>query len=137
MEASLKSVLDASALLAYLEDEPGSEAVEDALAAGCLMNVVNYAEVLSRLADAGEEASIADERLHQQRLIRGLIQLVPVTEEDAGAIAALRPTTRAQGLSLGDRACLATGLRFGRPVLTADRIWAALDVGVPVHLIRL
>jgi ribonuclease VapC len=51
-------------------------------------------------------------------------------------IARLRPLTRAQGLSLGDRACLATGLRLGRPVITADRSWAALDVGVTIQLIR-
>jgi len=51
-------------------------------------------------------------------------------------IARLRAATRAQGLSLGDRACLATGLRLGWPVITADRSWAIVDVGVTVHLIR-
>lgn len=62
--------------------------------------------------------------------------MVPLTEDDAVCIARLRAVTRAQGLSLGDRACLATGIRFGRPVLTGDRGWAAVDVGVAVRLIR-
>ena len=48
----------------------------------------------------------------------------------------LRTLTRVQGLSLGDRSCLALGLRLGRPVLTADRGWLAVDVGVSVRLIR-
>lgn len=65
-----------------------------------------------------------------------MLEVVPPTEEDAVAIARLRTTTRAQGLSLGDRACLAAGLRLGRPVLTADRSWAAVDVGATVRVIR-
>ena len=100
------------------------------------MNVVNYAEVLSRLADAGEDPREAHRRLRERGLVGGLIQLVSLTEEAAVAMAALRPATRAHGLSLGDRACLATGLQFRLPVLTADRLWTAVSVGVTVHLIR-
>jgi PIN domain nuclease of toxin-antitoxin system len=62
--------------------------------------------------------------------------VVPLTEQDAITIARLRAATRAQDLSLGDRACLATGLRLGLPVATVDRSWAALNVGVTVQLIR-
>ncbi|MGH2618927.1 MAG: type II toxin-antitoxin system VapC family toxin [Thermomicrobiales bacterium] len=129
-------VLDASALLAYLQDEPGSETVEAAIDFGAVINVVNYAEVLSRLADAGQEPATAHRRLREQGLIGGLLKVEPLNEDDAVAIARLRTRTRAQGLSLGDRACLATGLRLGRPVNTADRSWAAVDVGVTVRLIR-
>lgn len=136
MEEPAGSVLDASALLAYLQGEPGSEMVQAALAAGAVINVVNYAEVLSRLGDAGEDPATAHRRLQEQGLIGGLLEVVPLTEDDAVAIARLRAATRAQGLSLGDRACLATGLRLGRPVITADRSWAAVDVGVTVRLIR-
>lgn len=129
-------VLDASALLAYLQGEPGSEDVQEVLSHGGVISIVNYAEVLSRLADAGEEAATAHLRLQEYGLIGGLLEVVPLTEEDAVAIAWLRPATRAQGLSLGDRACLATGLRLGRPVLTADRSWTAVNVGVTVRQIR-
>jgi PIN domain nuclease of toxin-antitoxin system len=110
--------------------------VETALAAGAVISIVNYAEVLSRLADAGEDPATANHRLCEQGLIGGLLEVVPLTEEDAVVIAQLRASTRTHGLSLGDRACLATGLRFSWPVVTADRTWALLDVGVIVHLIR-
>jgi ribonuclease VapC len=130
------AVLDASALLAFLLDEPGSAIVDAVLAEGAVINAVNYAEVLSRLGDGGEEPATAHLRLQQQGLIHGLLEVIPLLTEDAVTIARLRRATRAQGLSLGDRACLATALRLGRPVLTADRSWAAIDVGVTVRMVR-
>lgn len=87
MEELQGSVLDASALLAYLQGQPGDQTVQAVLAAGAVMNAVNFAEVLSRLADAGEDPSAAHQRLQEQGLIGGLITLVPVTEDDAIAIA--------------------------------------------------
>jgi ribonuclease VapC len=136
VEAAAESVLDASALLAFFQDELGSETVEQALGESTFMSVVTYADVLTRLADAGEEPTAAHERLRAQGLIDGLIWLLPFTEEDAVTVALLRPATRAHGLSFSDRACLAAGLRLGRPVLTADRLWATISVRVSVRLIR-
>ncbi len=136
MDETAGSVLDASALLAYLQGEPGGQTVQGALAAGAIINIVNYAEVLSRLDDAGEDPAVAHRRLQEQGLIGGLVEVVPLTEDDVVAIAQLRSATRAQGLSLGDRSCLATGLRLDRPVITADRTWAAVGVSVSVRLIR-
>lgn len=136
MNERASAVLDASALLAYLQAEPGSETVQAALALGAVINVVNYTEVLSRLGDAGEEPVTAHRRLQEQGLIGGLLEVAPLTEDDAVAIAQLRAATRLHGLSLGDRACLATGLRLGRAVITADRSWLRVDVGVTVRLIR-
>jgi|DewCreStandDraft_2_1066082.scaffolds.fasta_scaffold03093_9 PIN domain nuclease of toxin-antitoxin system len=135
-DAPVGAVLDASALLAYLQGEPGSDLVEVALAAGAVISAVNYAEVLSRLGDAGAEPAAVHRRLREHGLISSLVEVLPLTEDDAVVIAQLRAPTRAQGLSLGDRACLATGLRLGRPVLTADRTWAGLSAGVTVRLIR-
>ena len=66
----------------------------------------------------------------------GADEVGQLTEDDAVSIARLRAATRAHGLSLGDRAYLATGLRLGQPVVTADRSWATIGVGVTVHLIR-
>jgi PIN domain nuclease of toxin-antitoxin system len=100
------------------------------------MNLVNYAEVLSRLGDAGEEPSTAHRRLQDHGLIGGLLELVPLTEHDAVVIAQLKTVTQAQGLPLGDRACLATALRLGRPVFTADRTWAAVQTDRTIHPIR-
>jgi PIN domain nuclease of toxin-antitoxin system len=131
------AVLDASALLAFLQGEPGAQIVEEAIPVGAAINVVNYAEVLSRLSDTGAEPETVHRHLRAQGLIGGLLALMPLDEDDAVTLARLRPLTRTQGLSLGDRACLATGPRLGRPVMTADRGWEAVDVGVPVRLIRL
>ena len=130
------AVLDASALLAYLRGEAGSEIVEVALGLGAVISSVNYAEVLSRLVDVGEAPEKADQRLRERGLLDSLLTVVPLGEDDGVTIAQLRPLTRNQGLSLGDRACLATGLRRGWPVLTADWGWEAVDVGVTVRLIR-
>ncbi len=130
------TVLDSSALLAYLREETGAEHVEDALIPGATINSVNYAEVLTRLAEVGDEPVAADRRLRDRGLIGGILTVVSLNEFDSLIIAQLRALTRAHGLSLGDRACLATGLRFDMPVLTADRAWAAVDIGVPIRLIR-
>lgn len=136
MVAAAASVLDASALLALIQDEPGSNIVEASLVFGPVINVVNYAEVLSRLSDGGQDVATAHRRMQQRGLIGDVLTVIPLNEDDAVTIAHLRPLTTAQGLSLGDRACLATGLRLGWPVITADRSWAAIDVGVTVQLIR-
>jgi PIN domain nuclease of toxin-antitoxin system len=131
------SVLDASALLAYLRDEQGSMMVDEALARGAVMNAVNWAEVLSRLTDeTGEEVDSIIRRLTEEGLVGGLLDLLPLTVEDAVTIAQLRSTTRPHGLSLADRACLATGLRLGLTVLTADRTWDNLSLQTVIRVIR-
>jgi ribonuclease VapC len=135
-EGSQRFVLDASALLAHMHNEPGGLVVDAAMATGAVMSVMNYAEALSKLAETGRDPTAADALLRGQGIIGGSVELIPTTEEDALTIARLRTRTRAQGLSLGDRTCLATGLRLAWPVLTADRSWAAIQVGVTVSLIR-
>lgn len=62
--------------------------------------------------------------------------LEPLTDADCIEIALLRPLTKARGLSLADRACLALARRLNVPVVTADREWADLNLGVIVQLIR-
>lgn len=116
-------VLDASAVLALLNREPGGEHVEDYLADG-VVSAVNAAEVLSKLADAGLTPGEAKESLS----LLG-ISIVAFELRDAEAVAALRGHTKSKGLSLGDRACLALGLRLGAVVVTAERSWAGLKIG--------
>jgi PIN domain nuclease of toxin-antitoxin system len=101
-----------------------------------VINAVNYAEVLSRLSDAGADPEVVHRQLRARGLICGLLEVVPLDEADGVAIARLRATTRHHGLSLGDRACLATGLRLGQPVITADRSLATTDTGATVRVIR-
>lgn len=128
-------MLDASALLAFLHGERGAEQVAEALEEGAWMSLVNFAEVLSKLAEEGLDPKEARARMEEVGLLAAL-GLLPFTEEDALEAARLRPLTRSLGLALGDRACLALGLRLGLPVLTADRAWARLALGVRVVLLR-
>lgn len=118
-------VLDASALLAYLHDEPGAEEVERAIAERAAISAVNLGETLSKLATVGEKPAEVVRRLDES--VGDLLYVAPVTLEDAVGIAELMPRQRELDLSLGDRACLALALRLELPVLTADRSWSELE----------
>jgi PIN domain nuclease of toxin-antitoxin system len=130
------SVLDASALLAYLNDEAGAKSVEDALLEGSAISAVNMAEVLSKLTEIGEAPDTVIEELKRPGLLGGNLTVFPLTLDDAVVIASLHRNTRRHGLSLGDRACLSLALRLGVPALTADRAWSRLKVAVKVEPIR-
>ena len=127
------SVLDASALIALLYGEPGGDRVADALDRGAAISTVNLAEVVGRLSDAGVQEAVIASLLAPLRLA--------VFDFDIPAAfhtGLLRPLTRAAGLSLGDRACLALAHHLGVPALTTDRNWEAVQnaVGVRVELLR-
>ena len=132
----MTAVLDASALLAPLKGEPGAERVAEALERGAYLSAVNLAEVLSKLADWGEDPAEAQARMAQVGLLGAAVEVLPFTGEDALEVARLRALTRAYGLSFGDRACLALARRLGLPALTAERAWAELDLGIPVEVLR-
>jgi ribonuclease VapC len=131
-------VLDASALLAFIQDEDGASEVEEALANGASMSTANLAEVLSKLAERGKQPREAVAELESAGLLGGLIAVEPLTLEDAITIAELFPATREHGLGLGDRACLALGRRLRLPVMTADAAWVQLEneIGADVHAFR-
>ncbi|BBL83281.1 hypothetical protein TthAA37_21700 (plasmid) [Thermus thermophilus] len=132
----MTAVLDASALLALLKGEPGAERVAEALERGAYLSAVNLAEVLSKLADWGEDPAEAQARMEGVGLLGAAVEVLPFTGEDALEVARLRALTRAYGLSFGDRACLALARRLGLPALTAERAWAELDLGIPVEVLR-
>lgn len=123
-------VLDASAVLALLHREQGADVVEANLASS-MISTVNVAEVCTRLTDRG----MTDSDIRDVVAALGMT-VVQFDEELAYASAALRSRTRIRGLSLGDRACLALAEHLALPALTADRIWADVNVGVDVRLIR-
>lgn len=126
----MSAVLDASAVLALLNGEPGGERVEAALA-GASVSAVNLAEVLVRLRRAGVG------REDCARAVACLaLEVVPFDRELAAEAAELEVLTAGAGLSLGDRACLATARRRRQSALTADRAWLRLDIGVRVVAIR-
>jgi PIN domain nuclease of toxin-antitoxin system len=123
------AVLDASALLALLQGEPGSDRVLETLP-GALVCSVNLSEVVAKLA--GHDMPEADIR----RALNLGLEIVPFDEALAWAAGLLRPLTRGAGLSLGDRACLALARSTSFPVLTADAVWATLDLGIEIAVIR-
>lgn len=129
-------VLDASALLAHLQDEPGGDAVAEAIASGAVISTVNLAEVFSRVADRGADPAKLAAELTQIGLLDGAITVEPFTAADAIDAGRLRPLTRDAGLSLGDRACLALARRLDAPALTADTEWQLVDHGVELRPIR-
>jgi ribonuclease VapC len=123
-------VLDASALLAHIRDEPGSSLVAN-LAPDALMSTVNLAEVYSKLMERGLSADEADAIIYRYGF-----EVVPFDEELARRAGALRPATKTLGLSLGDRACLALALREALPVVTTDRNWTKLTLGIEIKVAR-
>ena len=124
------TVLDASALLALFNTEKGADLVAEALP-GAFISTVNISEVVSRLSEAGiPEDSI---RLSLDSLD---IDIVPFDTGQAFLTGMMRANTRDAGLSLGDRACLSLGKSLDIEVLTADRMWIGLDVGVKIKVIR-
>lgn len=131
----MTTVLDASALLAHLLDEPGADEVNESLDEGAVISAVNWAEVLSRLSDLGSDPRRVAADLEAQGLLATLA-IVPFDPDDAITVGALRSATRGPGLSLGDRACLSLALRLGAPALTADRAWDEVDSEVEVKQIR-
>jgi PIN domain nuclease of toxin-antitoxin system len=124
------AVLDASALLALLQDEPGAEVVATALPDACV-SAVNLAEVVTKLNEAGVPAPDVRDVVEALAL-----EVVPFEEEAAYRVGSLRPATRRAGLSLGDRACLALAAARKAPAWTTDRAWKRLKIDVEVRLIR-
>lgn len=126
-----KSVLDASAVLALLYNEPGSATVAAALAAGAVISTVNLSEVVAKLRERG----IPEAAARTTTLALG-ITVVDFDTALAFAAGFLRPLTRAVGLSFGDRACLALAQQLGLPALTTDRSWGTPTLGITVTVIR-
>lgn len=129
LSVAIERILDASALLAVLFREPGCAAVEPVMATAGISSV-NLAEVVGKLAQRG--------------LLDDVGSLLPVLgfrvltfdEPCAYHCGRLLPAGRERGLSLGDRACLATAARWGLPAVTADRAWTQLKLDIQVECIR-
>jgi PIN domain nuclease of toxin-antitoxin system len=131
------SALDASAVLALLNDEEGGEVVSDAIAEGAAISVVNLAEVLSKVAERGGDPAAAASELRKAEGSKRALVIEPLTAADCVTVARLRPITKQRGLSLADRACLALADRLRIPALTTDEAWDDVpNLGIEVRLIR-
>jgi PIN domain nuclease of toxin-antitoxin system len=123
-------VLDASALIALMREEKGAERVATVMD-HAVIGAVNLAEVVSKFVREGIAIGVIREWVETLEL-----DVRPFDRGLAYAAGALLPATRGQGLSLGDRACLALARTLGAPALTTDRAWGDVDVGVAIEVIR-
>lgn len=125
-----KVVLDASAILVILNDEPGAADVAEMLEEA-VVSAVNLSEVIGKLLETGMPRGEAEDAL------AGLgLEVRPFDEAAAWSAGALRQNTKKAGLSLGDRACLALARELGLPAVTADSAWTKAAPGVEVRLVR-
>lgn len=125
-----KIVLDASALLCLLNDEPGADRVVDVLTR-CVIGTTNLAEVVSKLRERGLSLDEVREALGGLHL-----DVRPLSPAQAFIIGDLRPTTKSLGLSLGDRACLALAMDLQAELFTTDAALASVDAGITITDVR-
>ena len=123
-------MLDASALLAFLQDEPGCEDVEAALPDACI-SAVNWSEVVQKALAANVDIS----GMRGDILALGLT-IEAFTEDQAEYAAQLWLDTKKHGLSLADRACLSLGYSLGLPILTMDRAWKKPALALDIKVLR-
>lgn len=123
-------VLDASAMLAVINGEPGAEIVIASLPQSA-MSTVNLAEVVTKLVNSGfaPDGALASAQAFE-------VKFIPASSAHALAAGLLHAKTRGRGLSLGDRFCLALAQERTLPVYTADRAWTELGLDLDIRLIR-
>lgn len=112
-------VLDASAALAFLQGEPGADRVE-ALLSDAAISAANWSEIAQKVMSRG-----GDWQLARSLLLSYGLTVEPVTADDSEAAAELWQP--GNGLSLGDRLCLALTARFQTRAVTADQAWGTSD----------
>lgn len=122
-------VLDASAIIAFLRDEPGAAMVRQALDGHAVVGAVNLAEVLTKMLDKGVSVEMAESAVAVLN-----VDVISLDAFGARDTARLRTATRHLGLSLGDRACLALAASFNAIVLTADRSWLTLGTTLDLDI---
>ena len=124
-------MLDASAILAVINAEPGAEKLTPELLREAVCSTVNLAEVQAKLVTRGWSPDDAWEDATSP-----IRDSVPFSSEQAKIAGSLVAVTRQLGLSLGDRACIALGLSLRAPIFTAEKMWSKLKLGVRIHVIR-
>ncbi len=126
-----ENVLDASAMLAILQNERGAEKLTDQILRNAVASTVNLAEVQSKLVKKGHPPDEA-----WQDTLSPVKAAEPFTTEQAEIAGNLIATTAKYGLSLGDRSCLALAIALKAAVYTTEQSWRNLELGIPIHVIR-
>ena len=126
------TVIDTSALMAFFYKETGWEAVAEYMPRS-VISAVNLAEVIKIFIEYQEiSKELAIEYVH-----KAVERVIPFDQQQAGITGELSILTRKYGLSLGDRACIATGISTGFPIITADKVWKDLNLEhIEIILIR-
>lgn len=124
-------ILDASAILAFMSNEPGTDRVREVLLAGVAdVSAVNISEVAAKLVSRG--MPVADAELQCRSMGMDILE---TNEEIAFLAAAMMPRTQPLSLSLGDRICLATAIHLEATAMTAEKAWRKIP-GVKVEVVR-
>ena len=125
-------VLDASAILALLQNEPGADYVRTRVErTDSIISAVNLAEVGYKMAEHGLSGAQVREAMTEFG-----VEVRPFDAEQALTSVGLYVQAKKLGLSLADRACLALAQLMGLPALTADHAWRDVDLDVEIELIR-
>jgi PIN domain nuclease of toxin-antitoxin system len=124
-------VLDATAILAIVFDEPGKERLTAEILDVSVVSTVNLAEVQTKLIKKGYESEEA-----WWTAVHLVVAVEPFTPDQAKIAGDLIATTEKYGLSLGGRSCLSLAIALNAPVYTTEQLWKNLKVGVPIHVIR-
>jgi PIN domain nuclease of toxin-antitoxin system len=125
-----KALLDMSAIIALLKKEPGYELLEEVIASSAV-SAVNLSELVSVLIRAGIEESEVDE------IIKDIVpEIIPFSDDIAVNSGKLIKQTKEFGLSLGDRACVATGIHYNIPIYTTDKVWKRIKAQANIIIIR-
>lgn len=125
-----KIVVDASAIIAFIYNEPGADKVLQFISSASISSV-NLSEVVTDVLKRG--ADIIETREHLSQLP---LEIIPFNAELAYEAAALEKYRKSHNLSFGDRACLSTGLRLNSKIVTADTKWATLPLSLDIEVIR-
>ncbi len=129
---NIEFVLDASALMAFLHNEQGSDLVEQKILSGYLaMSTVNLCEVIGKLHEYGKDITSFEKRFFQLN-----IKLINLDYDIAKLAGELRTKTSQYGFSLGDRVCLALAKKFSAQAITADTLWTKVEPEYKILLIR-
>ena len=129
---SLSVVLDASALLAALQNEQGGDVVNELVLNPenkVVMSALNWSEVFDRLLRSGISEEIVAEMLDALEL-----EIMDFNQEQARMAASCRML--APALSLADRACLVLAKTRRIEAWTMDKVWQRLNIGVRVKVLR-
>lgn len=123
-------VIDTSAIMSILLDEQGQDVAAN-LAPGAIISSVNFAEIITKCIEKAVPPGVAQDYIRDSN-----IDVVEFTAQHAILVGELFKVARKGVLSLGDRACIATAIKRGATIVTADRVWAELNLPCKIELVR-